>query len=130
MLQVLEEKGVTVTPFEVQQGISKGYIKRCAEKDTSVGSEILDKFLKAIPGINPYWLITGEGEGRIDVKPVTSEFSEAMSMLKELQQNYIQSLEETVKDLRGAVADLRSSVADKARIISLIESSQGSTKQA
>lgn len=61
MLEFLKKKGIKPTPWEVENEISKGYLQKAALSGGSIGSEIVDKFLKRFKGeVDPYWLITGE----------------------------------------------------------------------
>lgn len=77
ILKILKEKKIKPTPFEDGIDISRGYIKRAAENNTGLGSEIVEKILLKFPDIDAYWLITGiylsrnTDENSTPVQPLT-----------------------------------------------------------
>lgn len=128
MLQVLENKGIKPTPFEVSNDINKGYLKRCAEDNTSIGSEIVDKFLKAFSDVDARWLITGIRHNESESERNVSD-SDAYKMFleyKAAKKEYEQALLAIVKEKDGRISDKDERIKDKEYIISLLKSSQKS----
>ena len=48
--------------FDLSVSASDGYIQRTYKNGSSVGSDLIEKILATYTDLNPYWLITGEGE--------------------------------------------------------------------
>lgn len=86
ILQILKEKGITRTPFEEEHDISRGYLKRAAEKGTGIGSEIVEKILLKYEDVDAYWLITGKKLSRNTYEKPTPAINTSQIMdIKELQ---------------------------------------------
>lgn len=55
-------KGLCKHKFELEIGLSNGYIHNLIKKNSSVGTGILNKIHKYYPELNVLWVITGEGQ--------------------------------------------------------------------
>jgi hypothetical protein len=66
IIQYLGIKGVTQEEFaeDFRNGktFDKGRLGKAKQKDASIGSDVVEKFLRRFPEVNPYWLILGKGE--------------------------------------------------------------------
>lgn len=58
IIQLIEVKGLNPYSFELQCGLSNGYIKSI---NVDVGSTKIEKILRKFPELSPTWLILGEG---------------------------------------------------------------------
>jgi hypothetical protein len=102
MLQTIKGKGFTVSKFEVEKlKISKGYLAQCAKDGTNIGVEIVGNFLLAFPEINPIWIIFGDGMPEVQTNILDRSFRE----YKEVQNNFVQSLQDRINDLKGRIED-------------------------
>lgn len=54
----LSDKGLSKSEFYQAAGLSNGFL----DKTNNIGSDKIEKILKAYPDLNVMWLITGEGE--------------------------------------------------------------------
>jgi hypothetical protein len=65
IIQYLGIKGVTQEEFaeDVEYGKSfdKGRLGKAKTNYASIGSDVVEKFLRRFPDVNPYWLILGQG---------------------------------------------------------------------
>jgi len=53
---------ISISKFSVSAGVSNSYFSKMAKKGSSVGSDILEKIIRAYPELNANWLIAGSGE--------------------------------------------------------------------
>lgn len=65
IIQYLGIKGVTQEEFAEDssngKSFDKGRLGKAKQKDASIGSDVVEKFLRRFPDVNPYWLILGRG---------------------------------------------------------------------
>ncbi len=57
----IDEKGISLTAFDLAIEAGNGYIGKQIKRGGSIGSDILEKIVCAYPDINIEWLLTGEG---------------------------------------------------------------------
>ena len=62
IFQYIDFKGIKPRPFELQIGLSNGYLAKQQRRNADLGESIILKIIENCPEINPYWLWTGEGE--------------------------------------------------------------------
>jgi hypothetical protein len=62
LLQYIENKRFNKRSFEVNNGLSNGYLGTQLTKKTNLGEGVLNKILENCPNLNPEWLFTGNGE--------------------------------------------------------------------
>lgn len=53
--------GISARQFDISIGASNGYTLRMSKNKASIGSDVLERILKAYPDLNVVWLLTGEG---------------------------------------------------------------------
>lgn len=59
---LLKAKGLSTRAFEQKIGCSNGVIARCIAKGSDISSQWVSKIIEIYPDINPFWLLTGQGE--------------------------------------------------------------------
>lgn len=62
IFQYIDYKGIKPIPFEKEIGLSNGYLGKQQKRNADLGESIILKIIENCPEINPYWLLTGEGE--------------------------------------------------------------------
>jgi len=60
--EFLDYKNLSMRKFDLSIGLSDGYTQRTLKNKGSVGSDAIEKIIETYPEINPYWLITGNGD--------------------------------------------------------------------
>ena len=61
LIQYIDFKGVNKMNFELNNGLSNGYLGKQLSRNADLGEGILVKILENCPDINPNWLLTGKG---------------------------------------------------------------------
>lgn len=59
--EIIDHYNLSVSAFEKSIGMSNNSIQIALKREASVKDEVLNKILKAYPGVDPLWLLTGEG---------------------------------------------------------------------
>lgn len=102
LLQYVDCKGFNKRSFEIDNGLSNGYLGKQLLRNADLGEGVLNKILENCPELNPEWLLTGKGEmiisDNIKKPPVISNGG--------LQERYISLLERTVADLEAKITEL------------------------
>lgn len=62
VFQYIDYKGIKPIPFEKKIGLSNGYLGKQQKRNADLGEGIILKIVENCPEINPYWLLTGNGE--------------------------------------------------------------------
>lgn len=62
VFQYIEYKGIKPIPFEKEIGLSNGYLGKQQKRNADLGESIILKIIENCLEINPYWLLTGQGE--------------------------------------------------------------------
>ena len=62
VFQYIDYKGIKPIPFEKKIGLSNGYLGKQQKRNADLGEGIILKIVENCPEINPYWLLTGQGE--------------------------------------------------------------------
>ena len=62
LIQYIDYKGFSNRSFEIQIGLSNGYIGTQSKRNADLGESILNKILDNCLDINPIWLISGKGD--------------------------------------------------------------------
>lgn len=66
IVQYLDIKKVTKQAFaedsEHGKPFDKGLLQKTIKNDGTIGTYVVEKFLRRFPEVNPYWLILGTGE--------------------------------------------------------------------
>ena len=62
LIQYIDYKGFSNRGFEIQIGLSNGYIGTQLKRNADLGESILNKILDNCLDINPIWLISGKGD--------------------------------------------------------------------
>ena len=55
-------KNMSMRKFDLSIGASDGYTQSAAKNSASIGSDLIEKIISMYKDLNPYWLMTGEGE--------------------------------------------------------------------
>jgi len=104
---VIDDSGLTINSFSKKIGIAQTSLRDCIVKNAEPKFSTLDKIIKAVPLINPEWLLTGNGnmkknEGDFPVDNNSTVFSSSIdedgTMLRviESQQRTIEKLTDLV----------------------------------
>lgn len=54
-------KGVSLNKISTEIGVSNSYFSKMVRNDANIGSDIMEKILRAYNDINPAWFVLGEG---------------------------------------------------------------------
>lgn len=77
IIQYLGDQDVTQEEFaeDSKHGkpFDKGRLGKADRNGATLGSDVVEKFLRRFPDVNPYWLILGEGEKRPKRESVYNE---------------------------------------------------------
>lgn len=77
IIQYLGDQDVTQEEFaeDSKHGkpFDKGRLGKADRNGATLGSDVVEKFLRRFPDVNPYWLILGEGEKRPKREAVYNE---------------------------------------------------------
>lgn len=65
LLKIAEETNNSQSSLSLKLGQSRGFIKQCSD---SCNSNVLAKLIALYPNLNPYYIITGEGDMWIDME--------------------------------------------------------------
>ncbi|MCL1942440.1 MAG: hypothetical protein FWF54_02685 [Candidatus Azobacteroides sp.] len=60
--QYIDFKGINISRFEKSIDMSNASFGKSLKNKGSIGSDKLERILKAYPDLNPEWLLTGKGE--------------------------------------------------------------------
>jgi len=73
--QFIKHLDIPIKEFEITINVSNGYMGKQIKKGGSIGSNIIEKVLKAYPQLNVVWLITGKEEmiEKIDKTSITDK---------------------------------------------------------
>lgn len=101
LIQYIDYKGFSNRSFEIQIGLSNGYIGTQLKRNADLGESILNKILDNCLDINPIWLISGKGEMlKQKEAPIVPIVNEKDSYIIELQKDKIRSLEKELQNQR------------------------------
>lgn len=108
LIQYIDYKGFSNRSFEIQIGLSNGYIGTQLKRNADLGESILNKILDNCLDINPIWLISGKGEMlRQKEAPIVPIVNEKDSYIIELQKDKIRSLEKELQNQRQEIEQLK-----------------------
>jgi transcriptional regulator with XRE-family HTH domain len=113
--QYLDSKGIKVSVFEREIGMSNGSFASQLKNDKTIGVDKLEKILRIYSDINIEWLLTGRGEilklnnekGATYTK-IDSENSEEAINYKELAE----ARKETIESLKKLIVYLEAQIAE------------------
>ena len=108
LFQYIDYKGFNKRTFEIDNGLSNGYLGKQLGRNADLGEGILNKILENCPELNAEWLLTGKGE--MIVSENGSKVDSNKKPLPEngngLRERYILLLESTVSSLESKIAEL------------------------
>ena len=105
LLQYIEYKGFNKRTFEIDNGLSNGYLGKQLSRNADLGEGILIKILENCPDLNPEWLLTGKGEMLVlDNDEAKKKPSEEVG--DGFVERYVLLLERTVANLEAKIAEL------------------------
>ena len=108
LIQYIDYKGFSNRSFEIQIGLSNGYIGTQLKRNADLGESILNKILDNCLDINPIWLISGKGEMlKQKEAPIVPIVNEKDSYIIELQKDKIRSLEKELQNQRQEIEQLK-----------------------
>ena len=108
LIQYIDYKGFSNRSFEIQIGLSNGYIGTQLKRNADLGESILNKILDNCLDINPIWLISGKGEMlKQKEAPMVPVINEKDSYIIELQKDKIRSLEKELQNQRQEIEQLK-----------------------
>lgn len=117
IIQYLDIKGITQKAFadDSQYGaqFDKGRLGKASDSGAKIGADVVEKFLRMFPEVNPYWLILGDGQINVNKKLIDAHDN--------LESSYILTLKDVITELKVGLNDLRGRIDDKERIIRLLE---------
>lgn len=68
LYQYIEYKDTNPRSFEIQIGLSNGYLGKQLKRNADLGESIITKIIENCPNLNPIWFLLGEGNMIIDSK--------------------------------------------------------------
>lgn len=109
--QYIDYKGITISSFEREAGMSNGSFASQLKKNKTIGVDKLENILTIFPDINTEWLLTGTGPMLKEVdKTSIGEPDEPYvnkSSKDELYERIIAEQKERILDLQRTIEDLR-----------------------
>lgn len=63
----IKHKNLSMRAFDKSINAGNGYISKQAKSNASVGSDVIERIIGAYPDLNPLWLLTGDGNMRIEL---------------------------------------------------------------
>lgn len=86
IIEYLNDQGVSVQSFSTENGFSKSTLGKGKEEGKSIRTDIVEKFLRQFPRVNPRWVLLGEGEMEVksgdnleDQKIILEQFIEKIN---------------------------------------------------
>ena len=107
--QYLDHQSVTTEKFSIEVGFHKTTLGKAIKKGGAMRTDIVEKFLRRFPEVNPYWLLLGEGDMVINKKLMT------------FQEKYLGLEDAYLSTLRDTIGKLEDHLRDKDKIITLLE---------
>lgn len=109
ILQYIDRKGVSKRAFEMNNGLSNGYLGKQLARNADLGEGILIKILENCPDLSPQWLLTGKGEMILsDLEEESIKKPPLKFSSDGLKDKYISLLERTIRSLEEKINDLNS----------------------
>lgn len=87
MYLIAHNEMISISEFSNRIGVSNGYLAKQRTNNANVGSHIIEKIVSEFPGINLYWLITGNGNMLIELEKKTD--SALVEENKEFLEKYL-----------------------------------------
>lgn len=69
IMQLVSSLNMSARQFDISIDAANGYILRMQKNNASVGSDVIERIVKAYPQVNLVWLITGKGDMFIEDHP-------------------------------------------------------------
>ncbi len=115
--QYIDFKGVKVSAFEKEIGMSNGSFASQLRNNKTIGVDKLENILRKYPDLNPQWLLTGKGE-MLTLNNLNEAPAKYNSTLKEDSNdlNYKELAEarkETIDSLKKIIAYLETQLEEK-----------------
>jgi hypothetical protein len=107
LMQYIDYKGLNKRAFEVNNGLSNGYLGKQLSRNSDLGEGILMKILENCPDLSGEWLLTGKGEMIIshqELEPIKKPSQDSSS--DGLKDRYISLLERTISSLEEKIKSL------------------------
>ena len=107
LMQYIEKKRFKKRSFEVNNGLSNGYLGKQLTRNADLGEGILKKILENCPDLSPEWLLTGNGEMIISNLEIESIKKPSYNSADDgLKDRYISLLERTISALEEKIKEL------------------------
>ncbi len=108
LMQYIDYKGFNKRAFEIDNGLSNGYLGTQSKRKADLGEGVLLKILENCPELNAEWLLTGKGEMLVVDNNAIVKLNKKPSPDVDdgLRERYILLLERTVSSLEAKIAEL------------------------
>lgn len=97
LLQFIRHQGISIKSFEMQCGLSNGYV---SSMRIGIGSEKLEEILRQYPQLNRKWLLYGEGDMLSDERDDSAE-GEPTSLNDRNSLKYFYLMSATASNIEG-----------------------------
>lgn len=104
LMQYIDYKGLNNRSFEIDNGLSNGYLGTQLKRNADLGEGVLIKILNNCLYLSSEWLLTGKGEMIISVDNTNKKPS--VEVIDGWQERYVLLLERTVANLEAKITEL------------------------
>nr|WP_315173650.1 hypothetical protein [uncultured Flavobacterium sp.] len=108
LMQYIDFKGFNKRTFEIDNGLSNGYLGKQLSRNADLGEGVLNKILENCPELNAEWLLTGNGEMIVSSLDVENKKPSQISHDGGLKDRYISLLERTISSLEDKIKAMSS----------------------
>jgi hypothetical protein len=107
LMQYIDYKGFNKRAFEIDNGLSNGYLGKQLTRNADLGEGVLMKIVENCPDLSPEWLLTGNGEMIVAENYATVSSNKKPSAISDgFGERYVSLLERTVASLEAKIAEL------------------------
>ncbi len=119
LYRYLEQHAISAYAFEHTCGMSNGYLGKQWRSKGNIGSGILEKIKMYYPDLNIHWLITGQGNMKVDSYNMVQ--FESLDLLHDDGKSYFLIQASLIQSMQKQIQQLEQTIADKESIIFHLE---------
>ena len=107
LIQYIDYKGFNKRSFEIDNGLSNGYLGKQLTRNADLGEGVFIKILENCPNLNPEWLLTGKGEmiiSNLEIESIKKPSQDSSG--DGFKDRYISLLELTISSLEEKIKEV------------------------